>query len=472
MSSTTSKPSTPIPSPKVLIIGGGLGGLTLALLLEKANIDYEIYERSKAHRALGSAIGLLPNIMPLMEQLGLLEELEAISKPMGGYNIYNENDDGKDISLLGGGDASSSKEEVGYYTRMMSRPMLHKLLVSKVPAHKIFLGKRILSVSQNNDNGVLIRTSDGSTHYGDILVGCDGVYSGVRQSLYKILEKNGKLPTSDAQELKVCSMSITGTSNPIDKEISSYADSEWSRTDAVIGYKKSISWRHFIVPENRICWRVDVELNNATFDQTDGFKNSDWGSDSTGFIKEEWRDFLLPAGPDGGTVSIGYLIDNTEPENVTKVLLEQKLYTTWHHGRIVLMGDACHKMLPSGGRGAANAMLDAVILANELYEIADKATGENITHAFQEYYNERYSAAKEDLQNSQLLAKIFSGQSWLDGVLRKVILTYLPKVYKPKLNVKFLSYRPQASFIKKVPNRGTIPPQPQKESKRTTPASI
>ncbi|KAF9408788.1 hypothetical protein BGZ76_005789, partial [Entomortierella beljakovae] len=98
-------------------------------------------------------------------------------------------------------------------------------------------------------------------------------------------------------------------------------------------------WRHFIVPENRICWRVDVQLHNATFDQTDGFRNSDWGSDSTGFIKEEWRNFLLPAGPEGGTVSIGYLIDNTEPENITKVLLEEKLYTTWHHGRIVLMGD-------------------------------------------------------------------------------------------------------------------------------------
>ncbi|KAF9409136.1 hypothetical protein BGZ76_005737, partial [Entomortierella beljakovae] len=185
-----------------------------------------------------------------------------------------------------------------------------------------------------------------------------------------------------------------------------------------------------------------------------------------------WRNFLLPAGPDGGTVSIGYLIDNTEPENVTKVLLEEKLYTTWHHGRIVLMGDACHKMLPSAGRGAINAMLDAVVLANELYEIADRATGENITHAFQEYYDERYPAAKADLELSQRLGKLLAGQTWIDGVLRKVVLTYLPMVYKPKPNLKILSYRPQANFIEKVPNRGSIEPHTQKVSGKATATTV
>ncbi|KAF9429169.1 hypothetical protein BGZ76_001714, partial [Entomortierella beljakovae] len=223
---------------------------------------------------------------------------------------------------------------------------------------------------------------------------------------------------------------------------------------------------------NRICWRVDVKLFNSAFDKTDGFRNSDWGSDSTGFVKEEWRNFLLPAGPNGGTVSIGYLVDNTEPENVTKVLLEEKLYTTWHHGRIVLLGDACHKMLPSAGRGAINAMLDAVILANELYEIADTATGENITHAFQEYYKERYPAAKADIQFSQKIARILAGQTWFDSVVRKVVLTYLPMVHKPKPNIKLQSYRPQANFIEKIPNRGTIKPQPQKVSEKATLAAI
>lgn len=54
---------------------------------------------------------------------------------------------------------------------------------------------------------------------------------------------------------------------------------------------------------------------------------------------------------------MGDLIDLTDPETISKVLLEQKLFDTWYHGRTVLMGDACHKMLPNAGRGAMNAMV-------------------------------------------------------------------------------------------------------------------
>ncbi|KAF9410756.1 hypothetical protein BGZ76_005443 [Entomortierella beljakovae] len=129
-------------------------------------------------------------------------------------------------------------------------------------------------------------------------------------------------------------------------------------------------------------------------------------------------------------------------------------------------------MLPNAGRGAINAMLDAVTLANELYEIADRATGENINLAFKEYYKERYPAAKADLQYSQQLARILAGQKWIDGVLRKVVLKYLPMVYKPKPNIKLLSYRPQANFIEKVPNRGSIVPHPQKISERSKSVTV
>ncbi|KAF9406113.1 hypothetical protein BGZ76_006412, partial [Entomortierella beljakovae] len=59
--------------------------------------------------------------------------------------------------------------------------------------------------------------------------------------------------------------------------------------------------------------------------------------------------------------------------------------------------------------------------------------------------------------------------TWFDGVLRKVLFTYLPMVYKPKPNIKLMNYRPQANFIEKIPNRGTIEPRPQKESERTKP---
>ncbi|KAF9107734.1 hypothetical protein BGX27_008629, partial [Mortierella sp. AM989] len=91
---------------KVLIVGAGLGGLTMAILLEKASIDYEIYERSTAPKPLGSATSLGSNIMPLLEQLGLLEGLKEISKPVKTYTIYKEAEDKQGLDTIGGSDVS------------------------------------------------------------------------------------------------------------------------------------------------------------------------------------------------------------------------------------------------------------------------------------------------------------------------------------------------------------------------------
>jgi len=77
--------------PRVMIVGAGLGGLTMAILLERAGIEYHVFERSQTVRALGSATGLGFNIMPLMEQLGLLEDLKKISKVIEHTTIFKEN---------------------------------------------------------------------------------------------------------------------------------------------------------------------------------------------------------------------------------------------------------------------------------------------------------------------------------------------------------------------------------------------
>ncbi|KAF9371124.1 hypothetical protein BGX21_005260, partial [Mortierella sp. AD011] len=225
-------------------------------------------------------------------------------------------------------------------------------------------------------------------------------------------------------------------------------------------------WRYFEVPGNRICWRVDVQLQSQSFVRSDAFKNSDWGSESSGSIQEDWRSFKLPLGPDNSYITIGDLINLTENDNVTKVMLEEKLYTTWHHGRTVLMGDACHKMLPNAGRGALNAMLDAVILANSLYEIAKDATYSNVRSAFEEYYNERFPQAKAEFESSKKMAILHSGQTWTDDIMRKIILNLMPTMVMNKIFVKTLAYRPQANFLPKVEYRGSGRVDPQKESKR------
>jgi len=90
----------------VLIVGAGLGGLTLAILLERAGISYHVYERQTEFKVLGSAIGFWTNILPLFEQLGLLDKLMAISKESFAIDVF----DGGDMSLIGNIDVTDHKE--------------------------------------------------------------------------------------------------------------------------------------------------------------------------------------------------------------------------------------------------------------------------------------------------------------------------------------------------------------------------
>ncbi|KAF9161296.1 hypothetical protein BGX21_002720 [Mortierella sp. AD011] len=416
---------TPNPSNlKIITAGAGLGGLTLAIPLEKASIDYEILERATTLKPLGSATGLAPNVMPLLEQLGLLDELKEISLESMGSGIYREFPDGESHELLSKSDFSALRSLSVYASIVMSRPNLHAVLLSHIPSHKIHLRKRVQSMLQSDESGVLVRTSDGSTYECDISVGSDGAYSGVRQLLYSLMKNGGSLPSSDGEDMKVCQMSILGTTNFIDPSIVPLSKDGLSRCDHILGYKKPHS--------------------------SDAFKNSEWGSESSDSIEEDWRAFKFPLGPDNSYITIGDLINSTESDNVTKVILEEKLYITWHRGRTVLMGD-----------GAVNAMLDAVILANSLYEIAKGVTCSNIRSAFKEYYDERFPHAKAELESSKKMASLVSGQT--DGIMRKIALNLMPSSVMNRMFVKTLAYRPQANFLPKVEYRGSGRVDPQKE---------
>lgn len=83
---------------RVTIVGGGIGGLTLANCFEKAGINYIILEKSTNIRALGSSLGLDGSSLPCMAQLGLLEDFYTASKPVRHFNFYSE--DIKPIGLV------------------------------------------------------------------------------------------------------------------------------------------------------------------------------------------------------------------------------------------------------------------------------------------------------------------------------------------------------------------------------------
>ncbi|KAG0329695.1 hypothetical protein BG000_012003 [Podila horticola] len=430
---------------KVMIAGAGIGGLTLAILLEKQGVDYEVFEQTAVICALGSATGLMPNVLPLFEQLGLLTELEDISRVGLRMEVFQESLD------------KINSVDCGYNTLVTPRPDLHKLLFSHIPAKKIHMGKRIVSIEQD-DHSVTVHTADNDSYTADILIGSDGAYSGVRQSLYKEMKDKDILPASDDEVLKACHMSVLGTTRPLDINLFPLVKGPYSKGDVVIGSNKPHTWRYFTAKGDRVCWRVDVQLEAAS--AANEMIRSEWGPELFDAMEHDWRSFKLPI---GGT--IGDMIEATPRESISRVVLEEKMHLTWFHNRTVLIGDACHKMLPNSGRGGVNAILDAVVLANAIYEMGDHSTA-NIQAAFQQYYDERFPLAEADFYASRQAARLFAGQTWKDRAIRFAIFNVLPGFTQRQIYAKSLSYRPQLSYLPQVRKKGDGPLVEQRPSKR------
>ncbi|KAF9278110.1 hypothetical protein BGZ68_008769 [Mortierella alpina] len=440
------------PRPEVLIVGAGLSGLLLGILLERADIPYNIYERAPKVKPLGAIMSLNVNILPALEQLGLLEDLQKISFPSPGFDIYSE--ELKHIASMRG---KGYKEQVGYDIVVFARPPMYDLLLSKIPEHKIHLSKKVTSSTQNAEK-VSITCEDGTTYTGDILVGADGAYSGVRQSMYKEAAEKGVLPKADSQNLAQGYITMVGTTDPLDPSKFPDLKDTYTHFAQMIGKGTPYTWSTFTVPGNKICWSVQVQLGTkGAVDKL--YKNSEWTPESNEKMIEEISNFKTPYGV------LGDLIQNTPSERISKVALEDKMFETWHYGRTVLIGDAAHKLLPSAGQGAVNAMQDSVILANCIYDLASLSS-KDISMAFADYKEQRYPFAKYQFESSKTQAKILFGQTLLDRIIRHIAFNYLPQSLTMKEIFKSAEYQPQANFLPMVEKRGLGKVTPQKPSKR------
>ncbi|KAG0281204.1 hypothetical protein BGZ95_006030 [Linnemannia exigua] len=362
--------------PRVLIVGAGLAGLFLGILLERAGIPYEILERSADIKPLGAVMCLSPNILPAFEQLGLYDELMSFSKPALRTTFFTG-----DLKVIAKSEILTTKS-VGYDRILFARPELYSMLFKQIPRDKIHMSKKVLSFQQNHE-GVMLRFGDNSTIHGDILVGADGAHSAIRQHLYKTLDKQGLLPRSDNVEMNRGYISLVGTTDSLDPGRYPGLLKEDSESFYVIGDK---------MPGNKICWNVVIQVGMTEI-ADEQFRSSDWVPQQNQKILDSTRHFKTPYG------TLGDLFDATPIENVSKVYFEDMLFETWNYGRTIL---------PSSGAGAVNAMQDAVVLANHLYDIYPTSF-ENIKTALSKFKEERFDAVKEQYPQSYISAKLIFG---------------------------------------------------------------
>ncbi|KAG0048624.1 hypothetical protein BGZ83_006443 [Gryganskiella cystojenkinii] len=449
--------------PSMIIVGAGLGGLMLAILLERmGGIDYMILERASQFKTLGAAMSMGPNILPVFEQLGMLDELMAISMECPTAWQMDSN-----LKPMGEIKMKGQKPLTGYESILFTRPALFHLLLSKVPAHKILLSKRVLKIEDSSHGGdldddnvgvVRVTCSDNSVYTAEIVVGADGTYSAVRQNIYKELEEVNKLPKSDKEPLKAGFTCMVGITNALDPEKYPELNDDIAHFRAVIGGRQH-SWGGVNNNDKTFCWQLNLQYLNENEAKRQQFMNSEWGPTSNKDMINEFYDLKNPYGIKGQEGKMGDFIDATPPELISKVFLEHKMFKTWYHGRVVLIGD-----------GAMNAMQDAVVLANCLYELdpsgSASASPRAIRECFHSFYEQRYEPTKAIYNFSEFLSRIMCGLTWTDRLLRTIMLKYMPPSFQQYGFKRTAGYRPQIRFMELAVNRGSIPVLPQKPCKR------
>ncbi|KAF9159801.1 hypothetical protein DFQ26_006166 [Actinomortierella ambigua] len=392
---------------QVVIVGAGLGGLCLGALLEKANIGYVILERATKVVPLGSSLAVSPSVQALAIQLGIYDELQKHTMEAVECAVVYE-----DSTRIGSMDFRDTQERAGYPSLIIARCKLHDILASLVPKDKILYGKKVVDIEQADDQPtVTVHCTEGDKFHAQILVGADGAYSGVRQAMYKQLQEAGQLPKEDAEPLSFSHVCVLGTTQPLDTQVWPELLEPTCQFQVMMSKTNTYSWGAFTMPGNTIGWAVSYKLDEEADKESDVFRNAQWGPEGAAQMCNDTRDFPAPYGK-GRT--LGQLIDATPKDLISKIMLEEKLFTTWYHGRTVLIGDACHKMLPSAGMGANTAIMEATQLANAIFDI-ENLTPEEITNAFARYRASRYEFAEYACQLSKQFGKIFAGKHLTEG---------------------------------------------------------
>lgn len=168
-------------------------------------------------------------------------------------------------------------------------------------------------------------------------------------------------------------------------------------------------------------------------------------------------------GPEGGTV--GDLIDSTNRELLSKVMLEERAFKTWYGGRTVLLGDACHKSVPCAGKGANEAILDAVTLASLLYDMPPTNHLEDFHRVFRAYQQSRAAAAKQTVEMSSRLNAVLMKEGWVADLTRKLVCGIPTSFMGRPIVDKVHAQRTQATFLPFVKDRGSVPGKPQAQAR-------
>ena len=334
---------------RVAIVGGGIGGLVLALALRERGIGCELYEQADELREIGAAVALSANGTRELRRLGLGEQVEAVSVVPSAL-VIRHGITGEVIADHPMAERYEATFGAPYYG--VHRVALLQALADRLDAEGVNLARRCVGVAEDA-SGAELRFADGSTAAADLVVGADGVHSVIRPHV--VGEVRGRYSGTVGYRGLVPVEQMPSLPDPTPLQF--WAGPGRHLLHYAIDGGRTVNFLAVVrVPQ----WKSEAWMEPcATSDVVDAFAG--WHPAVTEMV---------------GATEAGarWALHHLEP-------LER-----WHTDRVVLLGDAAHAMVPHQGQGANQTIEDAIALTNHLAGVHGPA---DLTPALQRYQERR-----------------------------------------------------------------------------------
>jgi 2-polyprenyl-6-methoxyphenol hydroxylase-like FAD-dependent oxidoreductase len=302
------------------------------MFLKRVGIETVVCERRPSEAAdEGLFLGVAPNGMNVLAELGLRERIEAVSVTCQGFEFHNARG-----QVIGGIDRRRDEAQFGARLQMIRRGDLHRVLTegAREAGVSVQFGRGLIDIDRTNPSTVVARFGDSGHEWGDALIGCDGIRSLARQLTLPAAPEPAYSGLLDFG-------GITNAAAPIPVGVN------------VMVFGRRAFFGAFKTPTGEVWW----------------FQNS--GEERPDAVLHDsiaWRAHVVELHRDD-PAWIRSVIDSTERLAGPFPLNDILSMPRWHDHRVCLIGDAAHAATPSGGQGASLALEDAMVLAQCIRDI-------------------------------------------------------------------------------------------------------
>ena len=313
---------------RVAIIGGGIGGATAGCALAQAGVEVSVYEAAPELKEIGAGVALHPNAMRVLRMIGVEDAVRKVAG-RSEWMVTRDARTGRAISKIS---RAQQAQTYGLTGATVHRADLLDVLAARLLAGCVTLGARCTTVESHPDSAVA-RFEDGSEIEADVIIGADGIHSRVRAALFG--------PDDPRFTGKICYRSVVPR-------------------DAVSGEPPSTDNAQWLGPHGTVVLyplRGTELINVVAHYDDEHYRHESWINECE---RQEvldrysgWHESLLRVFAAGDTWYKWALYDR-DP------------IVQWTKGRVTVLGDAAHPMLPYLGQGACQAIEDGAVLATAL----------------------------------------------------------------------------------------------------------